>query len=253
MDKRTITKNFSRYAYLYDKYADVQRQAAMELLHQTKKDNFERILELGCGTGNYTLLLHEKFNTAEIKAVDICEKMIAVAKGKLGDKDIEFMIEDAEELNLNEEFDLVTSNACFQWFEDLEIALLRYKALLKEDGIISFSVFGPQTFQELNSSIKSVLGNASIPVDGFMSKEKVEKILLENFRGIRIKEIEYKEDFVSLKDLLDKIKYTGTRGNGLEKKLYFSRRILKEIDNVYLEKFKKIVATYQVFYCQAKA
>lgn len=253
MDKKTIARNFSRYAHLYDRYADVQGAAASELLRSNKNVDFEKILEIGCGTGNYTLLLRERFKKAKIQAVDICDKMISVAREKLINEDVNFIVEDAESLNSKEQFDLITSNAAFQWFEDLEKALLRYRALLKEKGMISFSAFGPLTFSELNSSIKSVLGGAAITVDGFMSKEKVEKMLLRFFKEPRIKEIIFREDFKSLKDLLEKIKYTGTRGSGLGSKIYFSRRVLKEIDRVYLDKFKKITATYQVFFCQGKA
>jgi malonyl-CoA O-methyltransferase len=253
MDKKTITRNFSRYALLYDKYADIQKKAAAELLPKARKDDCESILELGCGTGNYTLLLRGRFKKARIKAVDICEKMISVAQDKLKEKGVEFLVADAEDLNLSQEFDLITSNACFQWFEYLEKALLRYKALLSEKGAISFSIFGPQTFFELNSSIKAVLGKTAIAVDGFMAKENVEKILLKNFRQTRIREVFYRNDFASLKDLLDKIKYTGTRGGGLENKIVFSRRLLREIEKAYLDKFRKVSATYQVFFCGGKS
>ena len=253
MDKKTIARNFSRYAYLYDRYADVQRIAASELLRRNANRDFERILELGCGTGNYTQLLRERFKKAKIQAVDICDKMISVARDKLKNKNIHFIVEDAECLNSREQFDLITSNAAFQWFEDLEKSLLRYKALLKKQGMISFSVFGPLTFSELNSSIKSVLGDTAITVDGFMSKDKVEGMLHKFFKEPNINETVFREDFKSIKDLLEKIKYTGTRGSGLGSKIYFSRRALEEIDRAYLDKFKKITATYQVFFCQARA
>lgn len=70
MDKSNIAHNFSRYAHLYDKYAGVQNQAALELVSSLKNNNFSKILELGCGTGNYTLMLREKFRDARIKAVE---------------------------------------------------------------------------------------------------------------------------------------------------------------------------------------
>lgn len=251
MDKKTITWNFSRHAHVYDQYADVQRKAGFELLSRIKKGYFNRILEAGCGTGNYTLLLKNKFKDARIKAVDISGKMIEVAGDKLRDRDIELMVLDAETMDLDEEFDLITSNACFQWFEDLEKALLRYKNLLKEDGVILFSVFGPLTFQELDFSLRRVLRHSSIAAAGFISQEKLENILYDNFKDVMIEEIKYEESFPSLMDLLNKIKYTGIRGCGLGNKS-FNRRTLKEIEQVYLNKFHKIKATYQVFFCQGR-
>ena len=252
MDKKTMVRNFSRYAYAYDRYSDVQREAAFELLMLIKKGRFNRIMEVGCGTGNYTLLLREKFKKARIKAVDISDKMIEVAGDKLRNKGIEFMVADAENMNLNEKFDLITSNACFQWFEDLERALLRYRALLGENGVILFSTFGPFTFWELNSALRSVLKDNSIAADDFIPAGKAERILRDNFKEVTIKEMRYEESFVNLAGLLNKIKCTGARGNGLGSKISFDRRALKEIEQAYLDKFHEIKATYQVFFCQGR-
>ena len=250
MDKKTIVKNFSRYAHMYDRYSNVQRKAAFELLNMIKKDRFTKIMEMGCGTGNYTRLLREKFKKARIKAVDISYKMIEVASDKLRDKGIEFIVKDAENMNLDEEFDLITSNACFQWFEDLGQALLKYKILLKENGSILFSAFGPFTFWELNSALRSVLKDNSIAAVEFIPMEETKRILFNNFKEVRIKETRYEESFPSLIDLLNKIKYTGARGDGLGSKISLDRGTLKEIEQAYLNKFHRIKATYQVFFCQ---
>lgn len=253
MDKSAVIRNFSRYARLYDRHADVQRSSAEELLRQIRKNGFKKILELGCGTGNYTKLLSEALPEARIIAIDISREMIKVAEEKLKGKNITFLIRDAEKLDLKERFDLITSNAAFQWFEDLEKALKQYRALLRQGAGLSFSIFGPCTFRELNYSIKSVLGNTSLAVDGFISREKLEEIMQGNFEDVKIREVKYQRDFLCLKDLLKKIKYTGTRGNGLDKKIQFRRKALKKTEEVYLKNFKKITANYQVFFCEAKA
>ena len=252
MDKKTIARNFSRYAHSYDKHADVQRQVAVCLLSQFNGSAFERILELGCGTGNYTSILQERFKHAKIRAVDISKEMIKVARAKLKDNDIEFSVRDAERIGPREKYDLITSNACLQWFENLDKALSRYKNMLNKGGVISFSVFGQRTFYELNSVLKSVSPEASISVDGFTGRKDLEKILSGNFKKVMIKEIRLRQEFAHLKDLLTKIKYTGTRGEGLSEKIRFSRGILEELNKAYLKRFHKITATYQAFLCQAK-
>jgi len=250
MDKKTMVSNFSRYAHTYDRYSDVQRGAALELLGWIKKGRFNKIMEVGCGTGNYTLLLREKFKKARIKAVDISDKMIEVASDKLRNKGIEFMVADAENMNLNEKFDLITSNACFQWFEDLEQTLLGYKALLGKNGVILFSTFGPLTFWELNSALKGILKDSSVAADDFILAGKVKKILCDNLKGVTIKEMRHEESFASLSDLLNKIKHTGTRGGGTGSNISFDRKTLKEIEQAYLDKFHRIKATYQIFFCK---
>ena len=131
MDKTRLIKNFSRSASFYDRYADVQKNCATELLRRLTQVRFNKILELGCGTGNYCSLLREKFSEAQLTAVDISEPMIAVARNKLKGSKINFVVADAEDVSFGEGFDLVTSNACFQWFEDLERSLIRLNRCLK--------------------------------------------------------------------------------------------------------------------------
>lgn len=232
MDKKTIIRNFSRYAGSYDRYCDVQNLAARKLAAGIKGANPAKILEIGCGTGNYTLILREKFKDAGITAVDISKEMIEAALNKMSGNHIDFLVADAEKHDFDPGFDLITSNACFQWFEDLEAALIKYKKLLKKNSIISFSIFGPQTFRELNAPVSA--GN-------FISGKKIEKILKGNFKKAQVKEFIYRESFARLRDLLDKIKYTGARGEGLGSRVYLGREILR----------KPIKATYQIFLCQA--
>ncbi len=249
MNKETLVNNFSRNAYDYDKYAQVQRKAAFELLKRIGEGDFERILEVGCGTGNYTCLLREKFKKSQIKAIDISAKMIEVASVKLKDNNIKLMVQDAENLSLGGSFDLVTSNACFQWFEDLEKALISYKSMLKKGGVIAFSIFGPRTFWELNDSLKRVLTRGSVAAVKFIPADKIKTIFNKHFKEARIEEIRYEEYFSSLIGLLNKIKYTGTRGE-VKEKISFDRRSLKEIEDDYLNKFQRIRATYQALFCR---
>ncbi len=251
MDKETITRNFSRCAHLYDRYADVQKKAALEILGQIQDYSFSKVLEIGCGTGNYTLLLRDKFKRARITALDISRKMIEIAQEKLKDREIEFIVGDGEFDDFPDTgFDLITSNACFQWFENLETALGRYKRLLKKDGLISFSIFGPLTFQELNVSLESILKKSPIAANNFIDKNKMNTILSDNFKKCKIKEIRYEESFDSLLALLNKIKYTGIRGNGLDNKVYLGSQYLRKIEEVYLNRFQGIKVTYQIFSCQ---
>lgn len=255
MDKLNIADNFSRYAHLYDNYAGVQIKAAFELADSIKNNNFRRILEIGCGTGNYTLMLRDRFKTARIKSLDISEEMISVARDKLKNKGVEFIVADAVKINLDVigpiNFDLITSNACFQWFDCLEEVLREYVKLLQERGVIYFSIFGPHTFCELNTVLMHVC-KEHIDSAYFCDRHNLEMMLKDSFNSVKIKEIHYQETFASLKKLLEKIKYSGVRGNGLGKKVYFSRGLLEKLERAYLDRFQEIRATYQVFLCRGE-
>jgi len=249
MDNKTIINNFSRYAHLYDKYARVQRDAASGLLAHIDTNGFKDILEIGCGTGNYTLALRSKFKAANITALDLSDRMISIAKNKINDEKISFIIADAENMSLPGRFDLVTSNASFQWFRDLNGSLKNYKALLNNSGRILFSMFGRGTFPELGVSLKDILGNSAIPAAGFPDPEDIKAALREHFSNVKIKEVEFKESFGSLEELLRKIKYSGIRGNGLNGQAVFTASLLSKLEDSYMRRFKRIEATYQVFLC----
>lgn len=252
MDKAKIADNFSRYAHLYDKYAEVQNKAASELVISLKNQRFYRILELGCGTGNYTLLLRESFKDAQIKALDISEEMVNIAQSKLKNQNIDFVVADAEKVIPDRDLDLITSNACFQWFNDLEKSLQRYTESLRSGGKVCFSIFGPQTFCELSAALKSVLEVGGLAAFNFPERDGLKAMLKDNFKCVKIDEIFYREKFNNLKELLEKIKYSGIRGNGLGGKVSFSRGLLERLEKAYLDKFKEICVTYQVFFCQGE-
>ncbi len=258
MNKKVIIRNFSRCADYYDQYADVQKMAALKLLGQISEKSFNNVLEIGCGSGNYTMLLRDKFSSARLKAIDISDKMIAIARDKLKGRGVDFIVEDAENIELGENFGLITSNACFQWFSDLEKALIKYKGLLNDNGTISFSIFGPETFCELNASLRNVTGDF-VTANHFMAKEIIEAILMRSFKAVVIEEIRYVDFFSSFKELLDKIKYTGIRGEGLAGKIFFGPGLAGRLEKSYWNKFstinngqKQIPATYQIFLCQGQ-
>ncbi len=246
-----VEKNFSKYAHLYNDYASVQNYAAAELIKDTPTDGVENILEIGCGTGNYTLLLKKKFDAARIKAVDISARMIEMAKRKPCVQDIEFIIQDAEELDLIDKFELITSNASFQWFNNLELAIADYKDALVENGVILFSTFGPLTFCELGRSLREVLDKkAIIASDNFLGKMDMERILNKYFRCTAITESIVKEKYLSLTELLNKIKYTGAKGNGITGFPTLTRAMLSKIEDVYRSIFGTVEASYQIFFCK---
>lgn len=260
MNKKTIINNFSKYAHLYDRYSDVQNMVASKLLERSRGD-FVNILEIGCGTGNYTLLLREKFKGASIKAIDLSEAMIEVSKSKFKRNEATFLVADGETVEFRENFDLITSNACFQWFENLDSALLRYKNMLRPEGVISFSIFGPKTFQELADSLNAYMESSitarrqaevKIASGMFVNEKHIRSILKKHLKNVSVEEFNYQETFEQLGSLFAKIKYSGIKGEGLGNKIHFSPGVVKTLENIYRDKFGSIKATHQAFLCSGK-
>ncbi|MDF2714606.1 MAG: bioC, partial [Paenibacillus sp.] len=150
-----------------------------------------RILEIGCGTGRLTAMLAAAFPSARFACIDLSARMIALAKQNLEQAQIDavdrvsYIVGDAEAILLDESrmialsgateqngqlwrgFDLIVSNAAFQWFvtpRDTVKACLRL--LQPEGGVFAFSTFGPGTFRQLHASFAEAerfLGLAPVP------------------------------------------------------------------------------------------
>jgi malonyl-CoA O-methyltransferase len=250
LDKAKMVRDFSRSAPLYDRYANVQFRVADALLAELRGPR-ESIFEIGCGTGYYTRLLRQRYTTARLKACDISARMVEVAREKLRDEAIEFLVADAETLVLDERFDLVTSNAALQWFEDLEGALKQCRNALNDGGLLAFSVFGPETFRELDHCLRLALGRAEggglVRSRTFPEKERIAEMLRSSFGRVTVRDETIREEYPSLRALLEKIKRTGARGGGLPGGSLVQPRLLGRVEKLFEAEFGRVEATYQAF------
>lgn len=103
----------------------------------------QRILELGCGTGNLTLKLAEKYPAAELHLADFSAGMIAQCEARVGSKaKIVPHIRDFRELHFEREsLDLVASTISLHHLTDNEKQTLFGKVFqwLRPGGVFVFS------------------------------------------------------------------------------------------------------------------
>jgi malonyl-CoA O-methyltransferase len=253
MNKKSITRNFSRNAESYDDHAAVQRKCAEKLIGFIGEERFSCILEIGCGTGIYTRLLRDRYKDAEITAIDISEKMIKIAREKSPDKNISFMIADGEQMTADEKLDLITSNASFQWFEDIERTFGLFARILADSGVLCFSMYGPETFSEFRKVLGVHFGRRhSLSSGRFPSREEMEVFLGRHFGKFSLVEERFTAEFLSLWDFLGDIKKSGTRGEGLGGDVFLGKYTIKELERTYIKEFGSITATHHVYFCRAQ-
>jgi malonyl-CoA O-methyltransferase len=148
LDKQAIQRRFERAADAYDTFNVIQREMADLLVEQVEREPHS-ILELGCGTGYLTALLHERFPQAEIEAVDFAPAMVARARQRV--PGARFIVCDIEDLEPEyERYDLIASSATVQWLAEPELTLNRLADSLGSDGELQLTTFGPRTFWELD-------------------------------------------------------------------------------------------------------
>lgn len=121
------------------KYHDVEtnhwwfksrRNYLLELLKDKPKDS--KILDIGCSSGIFLKDLEMLgFNPENLYGIDISEKAIANCKAN-GIKNCFVM--DAQNITLNETFDLIIASDCLEHLQDDGKALKNWKSLLKIGG-----------------------------------------------------------------------------------------------------------------------
>ncbi len=129
----------------YLKFKKERTQPARDLAARLKRPE-GKMLDVGCGPGNSTAVLQERFPEAEIWGVDSSEAMIETARKEHPDLKFSRCDISCELDQLPHDFDLVFSNACLQWVPDHPVLLPRLMELLKPGGTLAVQI--PINYQE---------------------------------------------------------------------------------------------------------
>ncbi len=121
----------------YLKFQQERSQPAYDLMDFIGPRRDMRIVDLGCGTGEHTRTLHERFQAVETLGIDTSEGMLAKAPRLLG---LKFYKSDIQEFGGDSEFDLIFSNAALHWVPDHEKLLARFRKAIRPGGQIAIQV-----------------------------------------------------------------------------------------------------------------
>lgn len=119
---------------IYNKFKSVRYQPFFDLADMITDEGAMQCIDLGCGTGEQTHLLAEKFESAYFLGVDPSAEMLtkstAFAHGRL-----RFEQSTVEEMiKANRQWDLIFSNAALQWSADHENLFSRLINQLQVNG-----------------------------------------------------------------------------------------------------------------------
>ena len=96
----------------YLTYADERGRPFVELVARIGATAPRRVVDLGCGPGNLTALLKERWPEAEVAGVDSSPEMVAAAASVPG---VEFSVGDVRTWRPDMPVDVLVSNATLQW------------------------------------------------------------------------------------------------------------------------------------------
>ncbi|HEY0665796.1 MAG TPA: malonyl-ACP O-methyltransferase BioC [Gallionella sp.] len=172
IDKKMMRRAFSRAAPDYDATAVMQREVCTRMLERLDYIRMKpaSILDAGSGTGWGTRQLAQRYPQAGVVALDIAIGMLRTARGtsgwwrKLfgGEKQLQ-LCADIEALPLAaNSVEMIWSNLAVQWCNDLPGAFTEMHRVLKPDGLLMFSTFGPDTLRELRIAFNGVDGHSHL-------------------------------------------------------------------------------------------
>lgn len=155
-DKQRVRQNFGRAATSYEKHDVLQQEVQSALLERLDFYTADpaRIVDVGSGTGRGTALLKKRYAKAEVIAIDLALPMLRAAKQHASWlKPFQRVCAEATALPLaDHSVDVLHSNLCFQWIDDLKALFAECVRVLKPGGLLAFSTFGPDTLKELRAS-----------------------------------------------------------------------------------------------------
>jgi trans-aconitate 2-methyltransferase len=124
----------------YGKFQDERELPFFDLLALIQPAPSMRVVDLGCGTGQLTRRLHEVLHAPETTGLDRSERMLAVARREPVPPGLRFETGTIESFDGDRAYDLIFSNAAFQWVADHDALIPRLLTALKPGGQLVFQV-----------------------------------------------------------------------------------------------------------------
>lgn len=137
----------------YLTYADERGRPFVELVARVAAPAPATVVDLGCGPGNLTALLAERWPGARIQGVDSSPEMIA--KARATHPELGFEVGDLRDWRPDAQVDVLVSNATLQWVPGHLELLSTLLDLVQPEGWLAFQV--PGNFDEPSHTIRSEL------------------------------------------------------------------------------------------------
>ncbi|WP_173967800.1 methyltransferase domain-containing protein [Flavobacterium collinsii] len=227
---------------IYNKFKDIRYQPFYDLANFIQPEKGMKAIDLGCGTGEQTAILANKFTEADFLGVDSSAEMLEQSKA-LETNNLHFRKSTTEEtLESGEKWDLIFSNAALQWSDDHEVLFTKLLEQLNPKG--QFAVQMPvQPENKLNKILLELVQEEPFVsyLKGFkrespvLSIDEYAQILFDG--GLENLEIQQKVYPIIAKD--HETLFSFISGSAL---IPYTERLEGEEKVVFIETYKKRIA-----------
>ena len=121
----------------YHLFKEARSAPARDLQALIPERDYRQIIDLGCGTGEQTLELAQRFGQAEVLGLDSSAEMLAKAAAHQAPS---LRFQQGDIAALDGQFDLIYSNAALQWLPDHRALLAHLWGHLRVGGVLAVQV-----------------------------------------------------------------------------------------------------------------
>lgn len=259
LDKRHVRRSFERAAHTYDKSAVLQKQTADEMINRLDviKIRPATIIDVGCGTGYALRRLQKCYPKATVMGLDIAPAMLRhVRRRSRWFRSQPLIAGDAENCPVrHQSIDMIFCNLTLQWC-DLDIALAEFSRILKPEGLLMFSTFGPDTLKEIRYAWRQV--DEDIHVHTFIDMHDIGDAIVRHLFQTPVVDVDHAAlTYASVDDLLIDLKSIGAnnaaahRCKGLVGKTRFER--FRRAMESHKDPQGRLPCSYEIIYGHAWA
>lgn len=212
-DRRQLRRAFGRAAPRYAAVAALQREVESRLLEQLDilgDRQPARVLDLGSGPGRAAGAMKKKWPRAEVVALDAALPMLREVPAQTRFwRPVRRVCADVSQLPFADQCtDLIFSSLCLQWLDDLPAVLSEFRRVLRPDGLLLFSTFGPDTLRQLRDAYLAA-GEAP-PLSPFAAIQQVgDALLAAGFRDPVIDRDRFTLTYPDLRTLMHELRTIG--------------------------------------------
>ena len=152
-----VNGSFEFDAEKYQKASVHQREWGKKLISELNLAGNEKILDLGCGDGGITSQLAELVPDGLVMGIDASKSMIDLAEETHEIQNLRFDLMNINEIDFEDEFDVVISNATLHWIKEHGKLLSNVYKALKVEGIVRFNFAADGNCSTLYKVVQEVM------------------------------------------------------------------------------------------------
>ncbi len=152
--------NYQWNAADYAEHSSVQFEFALELIGKISLMGNEALLDIGSGDGKVSAAIAERLPDGYVIGVDSSDDMVNLATQQYPVSEfpnLSFQRTDVRELDFENRFDILFSNAALHWVADHLSFLHKVKNCLKNSGKILFQMGGKGNAEQIVSVMNDLL------------------------------------------------------------------------------------------------